>query len=576
MSLTSALQIGSSALSASQLAIQIAGNNMANAATPGYSRQLAYLAAARGDSVGRINIGGGVFVTDVRRQFDSALQARLSGGISAEAAASQQHDILSQVESALGELGNNDLSSQLSSFFNSWSERANLLQSSAVVVQQGQSLADFIKHLRSELSGQQDQIDTQLGIQTQTTNGLLDQVAGLNQAISDAEAGGGHANTLRDQRDQLISQISQSMDISAVEQNNGTVNILVGSTPVVLGSQNRGVELKRRTENGKLVVSVNVKADGQELDVRSGQIGAMLANRDSAITDTIKKLDSLTSQLIFQVNKLHSTGTNADGFTSLTGSLSVATPDRTTALDDPTNTTFGGLPFHAVTGGFTVQVRGPSGDMQSIRVNVDLDGRTATGAAGTSGDTSMEDIRAAIGGIPGLSATITPEGKLKIDADTGFSYSFADDSSGALAVLGVNSYFTGSSASDIGIRDDLKTTPNLLAVGRNTASGFVENGTAMGITGLQDQALPELGNQSIKQNWVETSQTLGVQTDAAGAQAEAASTVRQSLDAQRAAVSGVSVDEESVNLLTYQRQYQGAARYITTVDEMMQTLISIV
>src|ERR1051326_1912668 len=135
MSLTSAFEIGNSALTASQLAIQIAGNKMANAATPGYARQIAYLAPMRSDTVGRISIGTGVRITDVRRQVDAALQARLASGISAEGAAAKQHEILSQVESALGELGDNDLSSELSKFFNSWSERANLLQSSAVVVQ---------------------------------------------------------------------------------------------------------------------------------------------------------------------------------------------------------------------------------------------------------------------------------------------------------------------------------------------------------------------------------------------------------------------------------------------------------
>jgi flagellar hook-associated protein 1 FlgK len=576
MSLSAALQIGNSALTASQLAIQVAGNNLANAATPGYSRQLAYLSPMRSDDMGRVSIGTGVMVTDVRRQVDAAFQARLSAANSVEAAANQQQSILSQVESAMGDLGSNDLSSQLSTFFNSWSERANLQQSSAVVVQQGQALADFIKNLRGQLTDQQGQIDNQLGVQTQTANSLLDQIATLNQSISNSEAGGGHANTLRDQRDQVVTQLSQLMDISAVEQESGAVNILVGSTPVVMGSQNRGVELKRRSENGKAVVSVDVKADGQSLDVSSGSIGALLANRDSAISDTVKKLDGLTAQLIFEVNKLHSTGSNAAGYTTLTGSQSVASGDQTRPLDDPANATFSGLPFHATSGSFNIQVQSATGDTQTVRINVDLDGRTSSGAIGTSQDTSMEDIRAALNAVPGVSATITPDGKLKIDAAPGFTYSLSDDSSGVLAVLGVNSYFTGSSAADISVRDDLKSDPNGLAVGRQTADGFVENGTAMGITGLQDQALPTLGGLSIKQSWADTAQALGVQTDNAQTQAQAATTVRQALDAQQQSVSGVSVDEESMNLLTYQRQYQGAARFITTVDEMMQTLIGIV
>jgi flagellar hook-associated protein 1 FlgK len=576
MSLTGALQIGNSALTASQLAIQVAGNNLANAATPGYSRQIAYLTALRANNSGHVSIGTGVRITDVRRQVDQALQSRMYAGLSHEAAAGQNHAVMSQIEATLGELGENDLSSELSKFFGSWSERANLIQSSAVVVQQGQRLSEFVRNMRGDFVRQRDQIDQQLGVMAQDADGLLDQIAQLNQAVSDAEAGGGRANSLRDQRDAAIAQLSQYMDVTAVEQNNGAVNILAGSIPIVLGSESRGIELQRRTENGKLVVSVNVKANGEQLDISQGQIGSLLANRDGAITDTIAKLDTLTSQLIFEVNKLHSTGSNLQGLTTNTATLGVPTGDRGLAFNDPANATFAGLPFKAQSGGFTVRVISPSGDIQSVRVNLDLDGRDASGAVGYGDDTTPEDVRSAIDGIDGLSATFGPDGKLKIDADPGFTFSFSEDSSSALAVMGVNAYFTGKDASDIGIRDALKANTDLLSTGRMVNGSFVENGTALGIAGLQDQQLAGLGNRSIKASWIDTSQALGVQAAAALSQAESAMIVRQSLDAQRAAVSGVSVDEESVNLLTFQRQYQGAAKFITTVDEMMQTLISMV
>jgi len=576
MGLTSSLQIGNSALTASQLAIQVAGNNLANAATPGYSRQVAYLTPARTDSNGRISVGTGVRISDVRRQFDQALQARLNTGVSQEASASQQHQILAQIESTLGELGNNDLSSQLSKFFNSWSERANLSQSSAVVVQQGQALADFVRRLRSDLSDQRDQIDRQLSVQVERADGLLTQIADLNRAISDAEAGGGRANSLRDQRESVITELSQYVDVSAIEQTSGGVDILIGSTPVVLGGDSRGIELKRRSQGDTQTVSVNVKQDGQQLGVRSGQIGSMLADRDTQVRGVMGTIDRLTSQLIFEVNKLHSTGANAAGLSTTTGSLSMAAPDRALALNDPANATIAGLPFKAVSGGFTVQVKGPGGATQSVRVDIDLDGRTASGAAGFSDDTSAEDIRAALDAVPGLSASIDGSGRLKIDTEPGFSFSFSDDSSGVLAVMGVNSFFTGTDASNIGIRPELMATPSLLTTGRMVNGTFVENGTALAIADIQNQALAGLGGQSLKQTWTDAVQDLGVRTDSAKNASQAASVVRQSLEAQRASVSGVSIDEESINLMTFQRQYQGAARFISIVDEMTQTLISLV
>jgi flagellar hook-associated protein 1 FlgK len=576
MSLSGALQIGSSALNAAQMAIEITGNNLANAATAGYSRQIAILNPTRSQNYGTVSIGTGVAVTDVQRQIDQALQDRLYSGISQEAAAGQDNTILSQIQDTLGELGDNSLTKQLSSFFTSWSDRANGNSSNAVVISQGQTLADFVRKLHSDLNSQRDQIDQDLGTQVQAADGLLTQIASLNQSISTTEAGGGgQNNTLRDQRDGLISQLSQYMDVSTVEQPNGSINVLVGSTPVVIGGTSRGLQLTRSSVNGQIEATVGVKQDGQQLTIRSGQIGSLLANRDSTVTDVVNKLDKLTSQLIFEVNKLHSTGTTASGLTTTTGTLGMAVPDQTLALDDPANATMAGLPFHPTSGGFSIRVAGPGGATQTVRINIDLDGRDNTGAPGYGNDTSLADIQSAISNIPGLSASITADGKLKIDAQAGYSYSFSDDTSGVLATLGVNSYFTGTSGADIGINQALKDDPSQLATGSFDGDNFVDNGTAMQINSLQDQSLTALGGVSINKNWQDTVQQLGVSTQAAQAQAAATTTVRQSLEAQRASVSGVSVDEESVNLLTYQRQYQGAARYITTVDQMMQTLLAI-
>jgi flagellar hook-associated protein 1 FlgK len=578
MGITSSLQIGRSALTASELAIQVTGNNLANAATPGYSRQIAYLQPARGDgSFPGNSIGSGVNVRDIRRQVDQALQARLWSSTSSQAGADQTLSILSGLESSLNELSGNDLSSALTHFFGAWSDRANLTQSSGVVVQQGDTLAGFVRRLRTDLTGQRSQIDTQLGASVDQADGVLSQIASLNTAISTSEVGGTTANSLRDQRDTLVGRLSELMDVSAVEQPGGSVNILAGSTPIVLGGVSRGLTLKRETVNGKIVASVRVKEDGDKLSVSAGSIGSLLAGRESAINDTISTLDSIASQLIFQVNRLHSTGTNADGLRTTTGTLSVPTADRTRALNDPANDTFGNLPFKAVSGGFLVNVKqAATGATQTVRINVDLDGVTAAGAPGTADDTSLENIRAGLDAIDGITATITPDGKLKVDADQGFQFSFQDDTSGVLAVTGVNAYFTGKDASDIGVRDDLKTDPSLLTVGRIQNGQFVANGTALQLAQVQDQSLAALGNQSLRAKWSATAQSVGSQTDAAKTNSDAAGLVRGSLDAQRSAVSGVSVDEEAINLMNYQRQYQGAAHFISVVDQLSQALLAIV
>ena len=581
MSLTSAIQIGRSALNASQLGIQVAGNNLANAATPGYSRQVGDLVPIAGDnSIPGVSIGRGVAVRSIRRQIDEALQSRLMGSASDRAAADTQHNILAQVEATLGELGDNDLSSELSSFFRGWSERANQTRSSAAVVQQGDKLAQFIRRLRGELQDQRSQIDDQLGASVGRANELLSQIADLNQSISTAEGSGASANPLRDARGTALSQLSEIVDVSVIDRGLGGVDVLVGSIPILQGSRVHELELRRRSENGETTVSIGTKPwgnqEGQELTPSSGQMAALLGSRTSAVDGTIDTLDSLASQIIFEVNKLHSTATNATGLTTTTGSLSIATTDRFLSLNDGANRSFADLPFAATNGGFLVRVRNSAtGAMEETRINVDLDGINASGVAGTADDTSAEDIRAALDGLSGITASFTADGKLKVDADSGFEFSFGDDSSGALAVMGLNAYFTGKDGADIAVRADLLGQPQRLSVGRVVNGQFVENGTALSMTALQDQGLTALGGQTMTGLWRDGVQAVGGAVSSARTNADAKGLVNESLESQRSALSGVNVDEESISLMDFQRQYQAAARVISTVDQMTQTLLAI-
>jgi flagellar hook-associated protein 1 FlgK len=579
MGLSTSLQIGRSALNASQVAIQTTGNNLANAATPGYSRQIVSFAPIRDTRYGSAFVGRGVQLGGIQRQVDSALMARLNAGISQESAASTNHDLLSAVEATLNELSDNDISSGLSSFFNIWSELANTPGNNAtrtLVVQQGSTLAGQMRAMRSDLLTLRAQVDQQLDANTRQADDLLNTIASLNREIVDSEGGSGQANGLRDQRDTLVQELSQYLDITAVEQPDGSVNVLIGSLPVVLGGDARGIELQRRADGSDTSVDVYMRQPHERVEISSGRIGALLDQRGTLVNDTIEQLDRVAGQLIFQVNRLHSQGYSTTPMTSVTGTQTVSSQDFTRALNDPANTSFASLPFRAENGGFSVTVRNSAtGETQTVRIDVDLDGIDSTGAAGTADDTSLQDIRDALNAVPNLSATINANGTLSINGASGFDFSFSDDSSGALAALGVNTYFTGTDASNINVRRALVDQPTLLNAGRMNGTTPNDNGTAMAITLLQDQAIGALGGSTIRSAWSDAVQQIGIRTDAAGSRADATSLVRESLQAQQSAVSGVSIDEESINLITYQRQYQGAARFISVVDELTQTLMSI-
>jgi flagellar hook-associated protein 1 len=577
VSLTAAFNIGRSALTAGQIGVQIAGNNMANAATLGYSRQVARLVPLRGgNSIGGVGIGAGVGVTGVQRQIDLAIEARLRAATSDSAFARAQSSILSQIEDTLGELGDNDLSSQLSSFFRAWSERANQTRSSTSVVQQGDQLAGFMRRLRSDLADQRRQVDDQLGAGVAQANQLLETIALLNRQVSQAEVGGNIANALRDQRDQAVRDLSQLMDVTTVDRGQEGVDVLAGSTPVVLGGMPRPLTLTRQSVNGSTQVWVSIAQDNTRLTITSGQLGGLLSQRGAAIDAAIERLDSLASQLIFEVNKLHATGANATGLRSARANLTLPAADRTTAINDPANTTFAGLPFRAVNGGFAVSVRHEeTGAEQTVRISVDLDGIDASGAPGTGDDTSVEDIRAALGAIPGLSASFAPDGRLVVQAADGYDFRFEDDTSGVLGVLGVNSYFTGVNASDIAVRGDLVSDSTGLSSGRIVNGTFVENGTALEMAGLQGRGLAALSGRTLPDLWRDAVQRVGADAASANSRAEASLLVQDSLEAQRAGVSGVSIDEESINLLEAQRQYQAGARLITVAQGMADTLMEL-
>lgn len=576
MGLTTSLIIGQSALAASQLALQVTGNNIANVGSPDFHRQTVNLEPVRGGRESTsIYVGRGVSVSDVRRAIDPALQTRLRNSVSDQASTDVDRTVLGQVESILNELSGSDLSTELSKFFNAFSELANNPASTVnrgSVVEQGAALSSFIRRVRSDLLGARSQIDEQLATDVNRADTLLEEIASLNVAVTEAELSGGTDGGLRDQRDSLVTELAELIDITVIEQRTGAVDILVGSTPIVLGGVSRGLEFEQITENNTLVARVLVKETREPLKIDAGSIGGRLAQRTGTIQQTIDDLDKLASTLIYEVNKLHSSGRPLKPVTDVTGWQIVQPADQALSFNDPANATFADLPFAVRNGSFEVVITDQSGSQSVTTIEVDLDGITATGAAGFADDTSLTDLVAALDAIPNLNATITPEGRLRLTTSTGYDVSFKGDTSGALAVLGINTYFQGVDATDIAIRETLQADPLTLNVG--LASGT--NETARAITGLRDSSIEALGGDTITRSWLKTVERQAVRSTSAETRFEAAATVRSSLESQYAAVSGVSLDEESINLIQYQQAYQGAARFISVVSDLTQVLLNLV
>jgi flagellar hook-associated protein 1 FlgK len=281
----------------------------------------------------------------------------------------------------------------------------------------------------------------------------------------------------------------------------------------------------------------------------------------SQIGDTINKTDDLAHNLIFELNKLHASGQGLDGFSSVTSTASANDP--TVALNDPLS----GLKFTPTNGSFVVHVKNKTSGLEtSTLVQVDLDGLNGN-------DTTFNSLTSSIDAISGVSAKLNA-GKLTVSADSSdVQVSFSQDSSGVLAALGINNFFNGSNARDISVSQTLKDQPTLLAAAKNGNPG--DNQTALAIAALESTKLAALKGSSLKDNYQAMVNGVAASAAAAKVNTEATATVQQTLESQREALSGVSMDEEAINLMRQQRAFQAASRVIAAVDEMLKTVIQL-
>jgi len=583
MSLTTSLLIGRSGLTAAQTGIQVAGDNISNAATPGYTRRVLSLTPAAGPYRGENHANGqGVLVERISRALDPAILSRLRSAVSDEASARASYEALSQVESVLAPLSDTGLSAQLGEFFDAFSELANnptSAESRTLIVQQGQSIASYLRGLRGDLTTLRGQIEAQIESGVERVDGLLTEIGELNRAIANSELGRGENAALRDQRDALVREVAGLIDVSVLERDSGAVDLYVGSTPIVLEGRSLGLDVERFPAPGAdepvLTIVTTEGAEQQKVFPSGGRLGGLIAERNGRLATAIEEIDRLASSLVFEVNRLHSSGRSFPGLTETTGTLRLSDPaDQTRALNDPANTRASALPFGPTNGSFELTVTdAATGLTQTHRFDVDLDGIDDAGAAGFGDDTSLQDIvdwvNASVGN---MSATITGAGELRLTADAGFEFGFASDTSGALATLGINTFFSGEDATDLDVRSELAANPGLLVAGLTLGS----NERALAIAQLREAPVESLGGITLLESWRRTTDAVAVETAAARTEQGAAEQVRASLEAQHANVSGVSIDEETINLISFQQQYQAAARLISTVDELTQILISLV
>jgi flagellar hook-associated protein 1 len=563
MSLWGTLNVGKTALAVNQAALQTVGNNVANAGNADYSRQRVNLQANRSEEYRNgIFLGTGVDVKSIERQVDDSLNQRLRAAMSDAEGGQAGATWLGRLEAVFNELSDEDISTGLSQFFSSWSELANKPQDMGlrqVVLQNGDNIATQLQAVRAQLGGLGDDVDQRVSGYAGEVDELMGKVADLNQKIAVTEGGSGGANnTLRDERDAVLNHLATLVNISTNTDQTGMVNVSIGQDVVVLGTTNRGITTRIETDaNGETYQQLVIRDTGAQLNVTGGLLGATAGARDQIAAST-GKVDGIAGALIFELNKIHSAGQGLEGFSSITSRTPVA--DTTVAL----NSKEADLPFAPTNGSFVVRVKDKAtGAVTSTLINVNLDG--------TGTQTSLDSLVASLDGIDDISASATG-GLLNIRADSSaVEISFAQDSSGVLASLGVGGFFTGKDARDIAVDAQLQGNPRLLAAAKNGQPA--DNNTAKLIAQLETSRVGTLDGKTMKETYEASVNEVASKVSGAKTQADASAAIRDTLQTQREAVSGVSLDEEAISLMKYQRAYQGAARVIQVTDEMLQTIL---
>jgi flagellar hook-associated protein 1 FlgK len=207
-----------------------------------------------------------------------------------------------------------------------------------------------------------------------------------------------------------------------------------------------------------------------------------------------------------------------------------------------------------------------TGITQTTDVLVDLNG--------LGSDTTLADLAGMLDAIEGISAAVTSDGELTISSDSsGQELAFGGDTSGVLAALGLNTFFSGRNASSLGVSQVLQADPAKFAASRGGIATDTEN--AVELAAFSNRPIASQNDASVTtlyENMIgETAQASSV----AQAVAEGAQTFENTLRGQKSALSGVNLDEEAVDMLALQQGYQAAARYISTLSDLMDVLVSL-
>jgi len=459
----SSMSIGISGLMVNQRLLEMTGQNIANASTPGYHRQVAVLAPRVAGTVGT-----GVEIQRLDRIVDRFLEDAMIRNTFAGEGNQALLEGLNKLQAYLAP-GDGSLQDVLNRFYNeaeklttqpdNIAQRRVVLSGADAVADQLNSTIDGLNQIRADA---RDQANTTVG----EINNLAAEIARLNQQARDASIGGQSTNEILDLRDRALSKLSELVDIRTVPQDYGQINVIAAGIPIILNSSAVPLRINLDANNQ---LQVYASSSNQSIDVAGGKLAGLLKLHNNVVPAVRESFDAFAHGLITQLDGIHATGLSMDGpMTNLASERVVTSP---------------GLPLSLANLSYPPQ----AGDLYITVTDFATGDRSLHRIAFDPATQNLSDLATSIVGIPHLNAVVDPAaGTLTMLTQSGYGFDFT----GSLSTAPDAQTITGTTTADIAgkytgpINDTLDfrfvgngtigATPNLSLEVRNGAGTLIK------------------------------------------------------------------------------------------------------
>jgi len=564
--LLGSIEMAKQSLNAQRHGLTVAGHNIANINTPNYARERVEISIdVRGHSL------AGAAVTYVTQVRDKILENRLHQSIQESISWQTQSDQLQKTESLFTDLQGGGVSNAMAAFWDSWQNLSTDPESKdisrSITIGRAQSLVKELKTLNSGLQTMYEEANIQIRDFSSKVNEIANSIANLNRDIASIEYSGQSANSQRTLRGSLLTELSEYTNFSIFEETNGMLQISFGGFSLVdrmraskLAIQDRVPSSDNFSSDQPNTKSILYDEINQLAESFAGVNQEILSHQGTAIAlrDLKNQRDEIETQITTRFNLVDLTEFTftdiGDGSgmrqIEVKGNLLVdGTRISKLSLDSQQVTTDINSPLFGKTEGTVINPK--NGEKVSIQ----------GGKIGGLVNFRDNQLTQFIDRINTFATTLMAE----VNAVHVKGYGL-DNTTGL-------EFFTGNNINDIEVNSILETNPEKIGVSSvKDAAG--NNLIALAIVEKRNTFLMSDGTQTLEDYYASTMTFVGIQSQQAQRNEENNELLVSQLETFRESYSGVSLDEEMVNLIQFQRAYEASARYISTVDRVMQTLIN--